>query len=38
MTTIFRPFDQRPNVMVIWLTFFDHGQNFKITEMKWLKF
>ena len=36
---IFRPFGLRPGVMVKWSKIFDHdhGQNFKITVVKWSK-
>ena len=39
MTMIFRPFGLRPGVMVKWSKIFDHdhGQNFKITVVKWSK-
>ena len=40
MTMIFCPFGLRPGVMVKWSKIFDHdhGQNFKITMVKWSKF
>ena len=39
MTMIFRPFGLRPGVMVKRSKIFDHdhGQNFKITVVKWSK-
>ena len=39
MTTIFLPFGLRPGVMVKWSKIFDHdhGQNSKISVVKWSK-
>ena len=39
MTMIFLPFGPRPGVMVKWSKIFDHdhGQNFKISVVKWSK-
>ena len=39
MTIIFWPFDLRPGVMVKWSKIFDHdhGQNFRLSVIKWIK-
>ena len=39
MTSIFLPFGLRPGVMVKWSKIFDHdhGQNLKISVVKWSK-